>query len=293
MEDGKYWELVRHYKDFYALQCSLMEAFPEVSGKVEGVRRTLPLMPGPLPWVTERITSERRVHLDTYLRTLLTVSPDITSSQYVRAFFTPRDGDREMESDSDTDGFRLSAASQQSSQLITPQSSSGNLSAVNGTANSQRHSGPGSHPYNQNQVPGGYQNTSDLRVPNGTAPSSLARPNPSFQGQSLNSAASSASLANSAGPAPTTTKIKVWFADANCVVIRMASIFTFTDLVAKLRDRWALEQGAEAAQRQFTIEYKDEVTSMYWRMTSDQDLAMARERNDKLTLRIGLAEEAI
>lgn len=290
MEDGKYWELVRHYKDFYALQCNLMDKFPEVSGKVEGIRRTLPLMPGPLPWVTERITSERRAHLDTYLRTLLTISPDITSSQDVRAFFTAREGDKMMDSESDNDGFRLSAGSQQSgSYIISPQTSNVSLSA----GGTQRLSQQGTNPH------GGYHNSSDLRIPNGNAGVPSVRSNQGLMAPpQLTTAASFASLSNGPGASTTTTtKIKVWFADANCVVIRMPVSFTYVELLAKLRDRWALEPGAgggaDAAQRPLAMEYKDEETKQYWRLTNDEELADARGRNEKLTLRVGLADRMV
>lgn len=298
MEDGQYWELVRHYKDFYALQCALMEKFPEVAGKVEGVRRTLPLMPGPLPWVTERITSERRLHLDTYIRSLLTISHDVTSSQDVRAFFTAREGDKVLDFASDIDGFRLSAASHQSaSHLASPQSSNNNLSGVTVFGNGmQRLSQSGTNAYGQ-QSANGYHNPAELRIPNGAVPASSVRSNNGLMAPpTLTTAASFASLSNGSGTS-STTKIKVWFADANCVVIRMPISFTYAELLAKLRDRWNLEPGvgggADAAQRPLAVEYKDEATQQYWRLTNDDELGTARERNEKLTLRVGLDERMV
>lgn len=287
MEDGKYWELVRHYKEFYQMQCDLMLAFPEIAGKVEGIRRTLPLMPGPLPWVTERITSERRVHLDSYLRSLLTVSRDITSSQIVRGFFTAKEGDKEMDSDQDPAGFRMSAASYHSQQSsIQPSNVSLSGTTTIGGNNAQRLSQQGT------------RNPSDLRIPNGIAPLAAARShNGLMSPPQLNTAPSFASLSNGTGPGSSTTKIKVWFADANCVVIRMPNIFSYSDLLSKLRDRWILEPGmgggTDGGHRPFAVEYKDEATQQYWRLTNEEELACARERNEKLTLRVGLAEAMV
>jgi len=224
--------------------------------------------------------------LDAYLRALLSISPDITTSQDVRAFFTAREGDKEMDFDSDSDGFRLSAVSHQSSSHGTfPQASNGNA---------QRLSQQSTNPYGQKQALNGYQTTSDFRIPDGSVPPSAVRSNNGLMAPpQLTTAASFASLASS-GPGSSTTKIKVWLADANCVVIRMPMVFTFAELLAKVRDRWALEPGAgtsaNGGQSALAIEYKDEQTQGYWPLTNEGELANARNRNDKLTLRVGLAQ---
>ena len=285
MDDGKHWELNREYPDFYALQTQLMDDFPEAAGR-DGHKRTLPFMPGPLPWVTERLTSERREHMDRYLLSLLSMSPYIVQSQAVRSFFNPRDGDPEVEGSSDVEAsaseesewVRLSqGSSQQSVPYDSRQSSSGNLSSA-GTGYTSPSKGPPQHPQ-QNQFgppkqpQGHYRNTSDLRNP------------PIFNGP----AAGPTSVPNGAANSP--VKIKVFFGDTNCVVIRMPPIFSYADLVCKLRDRYSLEPDVDPTlvkDADFHIEYRDESSNaQYYTMANDDDLRMARERNEKLTLRVG------
>lgn len=288
MDDGKHWELNREYPDFYALQTQLMDDFPEAAGR-DGHKRTLPFMPGPLPWVTERLTSERREHMDRYLLALLKMSPYIVSSQAVRSFFNPRDGDQEIEGSSDADAsvssesewVRLSqGSSQQSVPFDSRQSSTGNLSSA-GTGYTSPSKGPQppqAHSEQPNDYPGArqpqghYRNTSDLRNA------------PGFNGNG-----------NGAGPPPGPNtgpmKIKVFFGDTNCVVIRMPPQFSYMDLVHKLRDRYSLEPDVDPSLAQnsdFHVEYRDESSNGgYYPMYNDNDLRMARERNEKLTLRVG------
>ena len=87
-------------------------------------------------------------------------------------------------------------------------------------------------------------------------------------------------------------KVKVWFGEDNCVVLRMPSGFTYDDLVLKLRDRYRLEADVDAqvaAAAQFAIEYKDEGSQAIWRIAGEEDLAVAKERNEKLSLKVGLS----
>ena len=290
MEDGKHWELNREYTDFYALQTALMEEFPEAAGRIEGHKRTLPFMPGPLPWVTERLTSERREHMDRYLAQLLAMNQKILSSYTVRTFFAPRGADQEIEStseaeasvSSDGDWVRLSrGSSQQSAPWDSQQSSSGNLSTA-GTGFTSPTKGQQHQSGATKQPPGHYRNTSDLRNP----------PAPPYN-QSLSNGSSIA--VGSMGPPQTnanvTQKIKVFFGDSDCVVIRMPGSYSYADLVQKLRERYSTEPNMDpgaASDMSFHIAYKDEPTGgEFFDMKSDDDLRMAQDRNDKLTLRVG------
>lgn len=283
MEDGRTWNLQRSYKDFYSLQLLLKDQFPEAAGNVEGFRRTLPYMPGPVPWVTENLTSERRGHLDKYIRDLLKIDPNITNSQVVRVFFYPRETDLQVTADEDEMGYRLSAGSHTSSApSMTPHSSSGTLStgAGNGSGypNAQRQ-----QPYAAQKTPPGTQR----------GQSGLAPPPPLLRNNSAQTASSgeygAQAPAESANGNTQPVKVKVWFGDANCVIIRLAPAYRFYDLVQKLRDRWSLESSVdkqEAQKANFAIEYRDEGTQQHYRIESDQDLVIAKERNQKLTLRV-------
>ncbi|KAI9652209.1 MAG: bud emergence protein 1 [Alyxoria varia] len=299
MEDGKHWDLNREYTDFYALQTALMDQFPDAAGRTEGQKRTLPYMPGPLPWITERLTAERREHMDLYLTQLLSMDRLITTSNVVRSFFAPRDRDQVIEGTPDADQslsesewVRLSqGSSQQSGAYDSRQSSTGNLNnGANGYSSPPKQGQYSQQTgYGQNkQPPGHYRNTSDLRNPHGNgAP-------PMMYNQ--NSSQSGSGFLNQAGPPPSAngapTKIKVFFGDGNCVVIRMPPSFSYNDLVQKIRSRYSLEPnvGDERARTtNFRIDYKDDISGGgYHRLSSDSDLQAAQERNDKLTLRVAV-----
>lgn len=284
MEDGKYWELNREYTDFYGLQTALMEEFPEVSGKVQGHKRTLPFMPGPLPWVTERLTSERREHMDKYLTQLLNMSSNITTSYTVRDFFAPREGDIETEPSGDTDSewVRLSqGSSQQSYAENSRQSSTGNLSNTGQTAftspqKKQQQVQQG--PYDSvKQPPGHYRTPSDLRAPNGAAMPPPMQTNG-------NSALSPSPAPNNGGAK---IKVKAFLGDQNCVILRMDQGFNYLQLLEKVQERWQIEHPGMGEVDGFYIEAKDESTGNFSGLTGDSDLARAFERSEKLTVRVG------
>ena len=310
MEDSRAWNLQRSYKDFYGLQLHLIEQFPEAAGRTQGVTRTLPLMPGPLVWVTEKLTNDRSLHLNVYLHKLLQM-PTITQSHVVRGFFYPKDGDTEIQPPAElmeayrvpeVPDPRLSDASQQSGPFAdSRQSSSGNLNgAVYGSPQKnpqyQQQQNPqyqqqqqqyrSNSPQGQQQPANHYRTPSELRAINGNPmPPPMLRNNSAMTSASANSGNSQQYAAGGA----VAVKIKVWFGDSNCVVIRLPMTFNYSDLVNKLRERWSLEPGVDKANAQdvgFNIEYKDEATQAYYRIISDEELVIARDRNEKLTLRV-------
>jgi bud emergence protein 1 len=82
-------------------------------------------------------------------------------------------------------------------------------------------------------------------------------------------------------------KIKVWFGPDNCVVIRMPPNFRFADLVKKLQERRAMEPGFEgSAAEELDVLYREETDGKLYRLTGDEDLVGAVERNSKLTLEV-------
>lgn len=282
MEDGRYWELSRVYQDFYDLQIALIQEFPAEAGNVSGVERSLPYMPGPVTYVTDNISNGRRANLDDYLKNLLKLGTNITRSGLVCRFFAPRKGDYEIEPDRFADPYRLSGGSQHSgtepSQGASRQSSAEQF-------HQQHHA--------QNPYAGGYQNqpphhqqahhqrnqaSQSYRSPNELqAPPPMLRNNSALTQASANSATSN-----------TTMKIKVWFEEDNCVVIRMPVQFRYADLAKKLRERRALEQGGGSGTDtdDLFIEYRDEVEGQYYPIENDEDLAVAIDRNPKLNLTV-------
>lgn len=278
MEDGGRWELSRYYKDFYDLQINLIQEFPMESGNVKGYERSLPYMPGPVTYVTDSISSGRRANLDEYVKNLLKLGPHIASGYLVRRFFAPRESDRQVEQEQQsTNPYRLSAASGHSTEH-----SQGAVSSQSSTAN-----------LHQRQQ-GHYRSPSDLGMgSNRTAPG--LRQNNSF---------SQGGGSGAAGAAGAALKIKVWFEEDNCIVLRMPSQFSFADLYKKLRERRRLERGLEEqddsaansiaassvadgeSDDELLLEYRDDEDSNFYRIENDQDLQVALERCPKLTLMV-------
>lgn len=273
MEDGRCWELSRVYQDFYDLQIALIQEFPAEAGNVSGVERSLPYMPGPVTYVTDNISNGRRANLDDYLKNLLKLGAKITRSALVCRFFAPRKGDYEIEPDRFADPYRLSAGSQHSGTEPS-QGASRQSSAEQFQQAQNPYSGgyaPQGH-HQRNQASQSYRSQNELAPPHPP----MLRNNSALTQASANSAGSSTAL-----------KIKVWFEEDNCVVIRMPAQFRFADLCKKLRERRSLEQGGPSGDGDdLFVEYRDEVEGQYYPIENDEDLAVAIERNPKLTLSV-------
>lgn len=287
MEDGSRWELSRFYKDFYDLQISLIQDFPLEAGNVQGYERSLPFMPGPVTVVTENISNGRRANLDEYLKNLLKLGPHISQGFLVRRFFAPREGDYEIEPSPDANGYRLSANSAQSTDR-----SRGAASSQSSATNMQPQSGRQHHPSTMSQ---GYAPSS--RTPSDLHPSSRGPP---ILRQNSALTQASASSVSSVSSNPMAMKIKVWFEEDNCVVLRMPPHFRFADLYQKLKDRRRLERGPERGddiatarddEAELAIEYRDDTDGQYYRISGDEDLQVAIERCSKLTLMVGVERE--
>ncbi|KAF2637499.1 hypothetical protein P280DRAFT_407017, partial [Massarina eburnea CBS 473.64] len=258
MSDGRYWELQRLYQDFYDLQIQLIATFPTEAG-THGGERTLPFMPGPVTYVTDNISNGRRANLDEYIKNLLNLGPHITNGQLVKKFFKPRPGDYEIDPDVIAqEEYRLSGQSTHSSnpsQDASRQSSADQLQATTPQT-----------PYST-----GSNFPSHQRGP------SYSGLNPSSMQHASLSAASASAL-----------KIKVWFEEDNCVVIRMPPSMRYGELHAKLRERRDMEKPEERDEEMY-VEYRDEVEAKYYPIENDEDLQIAVERNPKLNLSVSIA----
>ena len=222
MDDGTHWELSRYYQDFYDLQISMLQRFPE--GKPpqnpnepppdRPQQRVLPFMPGPVTYVTDDISNKRRMCLDDYVRVLLTLDPEMSRCDLVKQLFAPREGDFELDPTALQEDYRLSQASQQS----YPAASSSSISRQ--TSHSQIHNSYAQqqqrymgqqfpqysqasmsqqHPANRNQHPG---------YPNANNNGYYAEPMGSYK-------ADPSGYYDEAyeEPDPRTTKLKFWFMD--------------------------------------------------------------------------------
>jgi bud emergence protein 1 len=277
LSNGSHWDLSRIYEDFYELQINLINAFPEEAGQTPNKPRILPYMPGPVKFVTDSISEGRRANLDEYLRDLLKLAQHVTSSSLVRNFFAPREGDYEI----DPNAVDLN----EHARPADPRARySQNSQVSHQTSSYQAAPGQGrpahpSHQYSQSQTLN--------NGPHARRPSQQSQPNGSFSSQQTLPAAAASSNASSAP-----VKVKAWFDRDTCVVIRMPprGQFTYEELHKKIVERRKLEyKGQDQDDEDLDIEYRDEKDGEYYRLEGDEDLDIAVERNEKLTLAVRAA----
>jgi len=271
MEDGRYWELQRLYQDFYDLQIQLIAAYPVEAGTSGTGERTLPFMPGPVTYVTDNISMGRRANLDEYIKNLLKLGPHITHGPLVKSFFAPRQGDYEIDPDVvAAEEYRLSQNSgpgSDPSQNDSRQSSADQLTNTNTPATPYSGAGGSTYQHQRNQS----QSYTASAVP------------PSLNQQP--STLSVQSTSTGTGNLASALKIKVWFEENNCVVIRMPLSLKFEDLYKKLQERRAMER-PEEREKELVVEYRDEIEGRFYPIENDEDLGIAVERNPKLTLSV-------
>lgn len=301
LANGAHWDLSRIYEDFYQLQINLINAFPEEAGQVPGKPRILPYMPGPVRFVTDTISDGRRANLDEYLRDLLQLNQHITCSSLVRNFFVPRQGDFEV--DPKVDDLDAHARAMQPQDQRYSAASHGSYQNGAFQQQNQPPSQNGDYQYNASQNENGYghQRQQQSLASNGQGQQghyrsasgySEAPPNqglaPHANGQPPN--ASGTSL--SSGGTGKQVRVKAWFDRDTCVVIRMPprGQFGFEQLYQKIVERRRLEyKGQDQNEGELDIEYRDEKDGEYYRLEGDEDLDIAVERNEKLTLAVRAA----
>lgn len=296
LSNGLHWDLSRVYEDFYELQINLINAFPDEAGQTPGRPRILPYMPGPVQYVTDNITEGRRANLDEYLRDLLRLQPTIICSSLVRNFFAPRNGDYEV----DPNAIDLN----QHARPTEPQDRYSHASQGSYQNNGFPQPGQMQQPPNQHQFSpsqtsnGGHDhqrqmsssNASQFRSPSEYNPQQQAQGNALAPALSRQQTDTSAGISPQNGSAP--VKVKAWFDRDTCVVIRMPprGQFSFEELYRKIVERRKLEyKGQDQNDEDLDIEYRDEKDGDYYRMEGDEDLDIAVERNEKLTLAVRAA----
>jgi bud emergence protein 1 len=269
MEDGRHWELQRLYQDFYDLQIQLIATYPVEAGTSGSGERTLPFMPGPVTYVTDNISNGRRANLDEYIKNLLKLGTHITNGPLVKGFFAPRQGDYEIDPDVvAAEEYRSSQQSQQSSERSEGTSRQSSADQLQATTPVTPYSTASNYAHQRGQSTASQAYSSSLNPP------------PMNHQHSSASTATSANTGTNSSP-----KIKVWFEEDNCVVIRMPMSLKFFDLYNKLVERRRLERPGEQDE-ELIVEYKDEQDNYFYPIENDEDLAIAVERNPKLTLSV-------
>ena len=275
MEDGRHWELSRYYADFYDFQIALLNEFPDEAGQT-GRPRTLPFMPGPVAHITDAISNGRRQNLDEYIKKLLTMPPYISRCQLVRQLFAPRQGDFEIDPSALGDDYPMAqnGADQSPSddtRTASRQSSRGQMNSAYGgmPPPSSRLSHQRGQP-STSTLNGGYRAPGDLQMPG------MNRQASSLTQASTNSG-NNAAAANAGGA----MKIKVFFKD-DILAIRVPNDISFQQLKNKLIDRLKVNED-------IIMQYKDEAADTYADIYDDNDLTVAINRNNKLTLHVNYA----
>lgn len=255
LDDGRHWELSRYYEDFYDFQIALLTEFPAEAGNTGTQKRSLPYMPGPVNYVTDAITEGRLHNLDAYVKNLLNQPHYIARCNLVRQFFAPREGDYEIDPNSNGDEYRLSQGSQPSSTESPADGASRQSSRNN--LNGGSYSGLSAAPARQNGNPAMSRQTSSLSQPSQTS--------------------LSAGMQQPQQPA-SAMKIKMYY-NGDLIAIRVPTDIQFQQLYHKIQDRLKLSDGD-----QLQLFYKDEPTGDKPSLLSDNDLDFALQRNEKLLL---------
>ncbi|CAK7222944.1 bud emergence protein 1 [Sporothrix bragantina] len=201
LEDGRHWELSRYYEDFYDFQIALLREFPVEAGNGGTKKRTLPYMPGPVNYVTDAITEGRLHNLDAYVKNLLAQPPYIARCELVKQFFSPRQGDYEIDAVADEEQHVLNGSQPSTNDL------QGGMNGNGGYAGQQ-----------QQQQPAMARQASSLSQP---SQSSLS---PGMNNQQQQQ------------PVAQAIKIKLSF-NNELIAIRVPSDIQFRDLYDKIRDR--------------------------------------------------------
>ncbi|KAM7200596.1 putative scd2 ral3 protein [Rhypophila sp. PSN 637] len=256
LEDGRAWELSRYYEDFYDFQIALLTEFPVEAGNVEGKKRTLPYMPGPVNYVTDAITEGRLHNLDAYVKNLLAQPEKISKCNLVKQFFAPREGDYEIDPTVVGEEYRLSGGSQQSSTD----------SPADGTSRQ-------SSKQNLNGGVNGY--SGGLSAPN--RPINGGQPQMTRQTSSL-SQPSEPSFSPAIQQAGAQMKVKLSY-NGDIIAIKVPSDITFEPLYDRIVERLKIPQNEQIA-----LSFKDEPTGSKVPLVSNNDLDMALDRNEKLLI---------
>ena len=318
LSDNTHWDLTRIYEDFYELQINLIKAFPEEAGNM-GRGRTLPLMPGPVQFVTDRITEGRRENLDEYLYKLLNLGSHIRTSTLVRGFFAPRGNDYECDGAQILDEHARSAYAPGGTRYTDRYSGGSHVSVPidpHGSAlpASSLRRGSGStqsyHPTNQAHQRGQSVVSQQSRAPTAQshyripsdatfATSTTTAPSMTRTQTSTTTVSTAPSISSTIGPSGGALKVKVWYDRDTCVVLRLPprGTFSYTELHRKIMERRRLEfqnrSGEDQPQNEeevdteeagLCIEYRDEGNGEYLVLDCDEALSEAEARCDKLTL---------
>lgn len=258
LSNGKQRNLCRFYQDFYDFQINLLDEFPVEAGRT-GHKRTLPFMPGPLTYVNDSISSQRRVNLDDYVKKLVALPNYISKGPTVQHLFDLREGD--METDGPTP------------ELPSPMPSQENI-AVNEV--------PKNMEEQQHQI---LQEEDGARTQ--ASSNEKTAENQHQQSQLLPAAETASFKSELNDPAPElepevlppvverAVKVKIFYED-DLIAVRVPNTISLLDLSAKITDRLELAS--------VVLLYKDDISGNLSELHTDADLRRAFGNKLKLIL---------
>ncbi|KAK9369208.1 protein scd2/ral3 [Lipomyces kononenkoae] len=311
MEDGTFRNLCRYYEDFYDFQIRLLDEYPDEAGRT-GRQRILPFIPGPVTFVNDSISSQRRVNLDEYVQKLVALPLYISRSSLVKGLFALRAGDvesqlagsplpqpyyRDRDSamtdtsslgakrintvypsttiDHQASGARTSRPVNQHSMDRLRSSSSTQLAGA-------RYGSTGRLSNVSNYSSSSTTNSGDVRGSYGTSKTSSINGGPRDTEMERNPSSVSEPAISSLNGQPSNRaqqsgqlKIKVFYQE-DLIAMKVPVDIEYSQLENKLHERLGSSN--------LTFYFQDEQSSQHYLLRSDEDLAVAVSNSSKLVL---------
>lgn len=289
LSNGKYRNLCRYYQDFYDFQITLLDEFPDDAGRT-GKKRTLPFMPGPLTYVNDSISSQRRVNLNDYVHNLTLLPEYIARSATVQRLFALRAGDVETLDPSTAMPHPPSRGSQISGTDVAPADDSQYYDQY------EQQRGQSSQGYYQDQQQSAeHSHTSQqyINVASGAPESPLSQNSQRTSHsntvhsdnttvlESINIDGSATDILDTMDGKPVAlksdkyVKIKVFYGD-DLIAIKVPSNIAFESLANRVADRLGLQD--------VVLLYKDEATGTVSELRNEHDFLNALGTREKLVL---------
>lgn len=246
LADGRQRVLYRLYEDFYEFQISLLNRFPDEAGRT-GDPRILPFMPGPVNVITEMVTKQRQIDLDTYVKELCALPDYIVQSDLVEdQLFGIHDGDVESDRRHHHHQKNKSSTSSKNSRGSSPPPPSSK----------------GSYKNQQRQSPDAALSKSSTQDYQDRYDRYDRYRDDQYDDRGSGGPMPSASTSSHAGPS---IKVKIIHRD-EIIAIKVSANSTFVDLCDKIYDRLGIDA---------TLTYRDERKGTRMPLGSERDMERA------------------
>ncbi|KAK9390668.1 Phox homologous domain-containing protein [Lipomyces mesembrius] len=307
MEDGTFRNLCRYYEDFYDFQIRLLDEYPDEAGRT-GRQRILPFIPGPVTFVNDSISSQRRVNLDEYVQKLIALPLYISRSSLVKGLFALRAGDVESQHAGSSlpqpyyrDSRPIANSGQSAQRINTVYSSStvdqasarnsralqqqsmDRLRSASSTQLANSRYGSTGRSSNVSDYSSSTSNSADVRESFGASNTSSTHGTPRDAEMERNpsAAVSESTMSSLSGQSSSRAhqsgqlKIKVFYQE-DLIAIRVPVDVEYSQLENKLHERLGSSN--------LTFYFQDEQSGQHCLLRSNKDLAAAVGNSSKLVL---------